>query len=150
MEEPRTRRAVVADATAVAVMVELAYAPYVARIGRRPAPMDQDYERVIRSADVWVAEVGGRVVGVAVAYLRTDHALLENVAVHPQAQHAGVGTMLLRTAEHHAAQHGRAEMRLYTNEDMTENLDYYPRRGCRRTHAAVEDGFRRIYFAKPL
>jgi cation transport regulator ChaC len=33
---------------------------------------------------------------------------------------------------------------------MIENLAYYPRRGYRETHRAVQHGFRRVFFAKDL
>jgi hypothetical protein len=33
---------------------------------------------------------------------------------------------------------------------MTENLDYYPRRGYHETHRAEEDGFRRVFFRKAI
>jgi hypothetical protein len=42
------------------------------------------------------------------------------------------------------------EIRLYTNEAMTENLDYYPRRGYRETHRATQDGYQRVFFSKAL
>ena len=112
--------------------------------------MDQDYAHLIASAQVWVAQRRGDIVGVAVAHPRLDHVFLENVAVHPQAQHAGVGRLLMRTVEDHAACHERHEVRLYTNEAMTENLDFYPRLGYRESHRAVEHGFRRVFFVKTL
>jgi hypothetical protein len=45
---------------------------------------------------------------------------------------------------------GLPEVRLYTNEAMTENLDYYPRRGYRETHRATQNGYRRVFFSKIL
>lgn len=33
---------------------------------------------------------------------------------------------------------------------MTENLDYYPRRGYRETHRGEQDGYQRVYFTKTL
>ena len=42
------------------------------------------------------------------------------------------------------------EVRLYTNEAMTENLTFYPRHGYRETGRAVEHGFRRVYFSKAI
>jgi len=79
-----------------------------------------------------------------------DHLLLENVAVAPQAQGLGVGGRLLRLAEEQALARGLREVRLYTNEAMTENLAYYLRRGYSETHRATQDGFRPIFFTKPL
>ena len=33
---------------------------------------------------------------------------------------------------------------------MTENLDYYPRRGYVETGRGVEDGYRRAFFSKTV
>jgi hypothetical protein len=45
---------------------------------------------------------------------------------------------------------GLSEIRLYTNEAMTENLAYYPRNGYTETQRAQQDGFSRVYFRKCL
>lgn len=45
---------------------------------------------------------------------------------------------------------GLPELRLYTNEAMIENLDYYARRGYRETHRAVQHGLRREFFTMTL
>jgi hypothetical protein len=52
--------------------------------------------------------------------------------------------------ERDAVELGLNEIRLYTNEAMTENLSFYHRHGCRETGRAVQDGFRRVYFAKAM
>jgi hypothetical protein len=39
---------------------------------------------------------------------------------------------------------------LCTNAAMTENLDFYPRRGFHETGRGVQDGFHRVFFAKAL
>jgi ribosomal protein S18 acetylase RimI-like enzyme len=75
---------------------------------------------------------------------------LETVAVAPAAQGHGYGALLLGRAEDDAAELGLPEVRLYTNEAMTENLTFYPRHGYRETHRAVENGFRRVYFSKAV
>jgi ribosomal protein S18 acetylase RimI-like enzyme len=126
-----------------------AYRLYVDRIGREPAPMTADYG-IAKSGEAWVAEQGGTIVGLLVLVPALDHLLLENVAVAPPAQCLGVGARLLRLAEERARAHGLPEVRLYTNEAMTENLAYYPRRGYRETHRATQDGFRRVFFSKVL
>jgi hypothetical protein len=57
---------------------------------------------------------------------------------------------VLDRAERDAAELGLTEVRLYTNEAMTETLTFYPRHGYRETGRAVEDGFRRVYFWKAV
>ena len=112
--------------------------------------MTADYGRISRSGHAWVAEQAGGIVGILVLEPAEDHLLLENVAVTPRAQGLGVGGRLLRLAEEQARAHGVGEVRLYTNEAMTENLGYYPRHGYRETHRATQEGFRRVFFTKVL
>ena len=144
------RPARAADADALRAIARAAYQPYVERIGRQPAPMTADYDRAVETGHVWVARQGGRVVGLLVLAPDADHLLLENVAVLPEAQGLGVGRRLLELAEQQARALGLRQVRLYTNEAMTENLAYYPRRGYRETHRSTRDGFRRVFFTKDL
>jgi ribosomal protein S18 acetylase RimI-like enzyme len=141
------RRADLTEAPLLRDIVERAYAIYVDRIGRRPAPMDDDYEGKTRRGEVFVA-ADGAVLGLIVLIEGPDHLLVENVAVDPARQGAGVGRALLAYAEAHAAARSLPELRLYTNEAMTENLAFYPRLGYREVGRRVEDGFRRVYFTK--
>lgn len=138
------------DSAALTAVAAEAYRPYVPRIGREPAPMTADYAQAVRSGLTWVAEADGDIVGLLVLVARPDHLLLENVAVLPSAQRRGVGARLLALAEDQARARGLDEIRLYTNEAMTENLAYYARHGYAETHRAEQDGFRRVFFAKRL
>jgi ribosomal protein S18 acetylase RimI-like enzyme len=147
----RYRRAVPADAPAVADLVEQSYAHYVPLIGLRPAPMDADYPSVIKDDNVWVAEsADGALVGVIVLALDVDHLVVENLAVAVGQQGTGIGTRLLDIAEDEAAAAGRAEIRLFTHVMMTDNLAYYGRRGYVETHRLTERGFSRVFFSKHL
>jgi GNAT superfamily N-acetyltransferase len=130
--------------------VRAAYAHYVPRIGREPAPMSADYGALIAQREVWVACVEGRAVGVLVLRPAPGSLLLENVAVEPSWQGHGIGRELIAFAERHARELGLPEVVLYTNERMTENLGFYPRLGYVETERRVEDGFSRVYFAKRL
>ena len=84
-------------------IVERAYGGDVERIGRRPAPMDDDYDERIRTARVLVADDDG-VVGLIVLVGAPDHVLIANVAVHPDHQRAGIGRALLSLAEDYAGE----------------------------------------------
>ena len=136
------------DAGALRDIVERAYSRYIERIGRRPAPMDDDYVAKIGDGHVEVAVEGGNPVGLIVLVPQADHLLVENVAVDPAFQRGGVGRALLAHAEQRAAQRGLREIRLYTNAAMTENLSLYPRLGYRETDRDTEHGFQRVYFSK--
>jgi N-acetylglutamate synthase-like GNAT family acetyltransferase len=112
--------------------------------------MDDDYAARIACGQVWVAEAEGVLVGVLVLVVAADHLLLDNIAVSPAAQGTGLGTRLLEFTEAQARAHDKSEVRLYTNEKMTENIAYYGRHGFRETRRATELGLRRVYFARSL
>jgi N-acetylglutamate synthase-like GNAT family acetyltransferase len=87
---------------------------------------------------------------VLVTQAQSDHLLLDVVAVAPTAQGGGHGRAMLARADQDAREQGLSEIRLCTNEAMTENLEFYPRRGFRETSRAVQDGFHRVFFAKAV
>lgn len=144
------RQADEGDVDDLRALVVAAYQHYLPRIGRPPAPMTADYATAVRDHEVCVAVRDGAIIGMIVLVPEPDHLLVRNLAVHPAEQGSGVGGTLLALAEERAREHGVSELRLYTNEAMTENLSYYPRRGYRETHRSEENGFRRVFFAKPL
>jgi ribosomal protein S18 acetylase RimI-like enzyme len=143
------RKADSRDVAVIERIVERAYEGYVPRIGRRPAPMDQDYAEHVREGRVFVWDEEG-VKGVLVLVAAPGHLLVENVAVDPLAQHQGIGRRLLDHADREAAALGLDELRLYTNEAMSENLALYPRLGYREDGRRTEEGFARVYFSKRL
>jgi ribosomal protein S18 acetylase RimI-like enzyme len=138
------------DCTAIEALVREAYSPYVARIGREPGPMLDDYAALIAQSRVHVLEEEAGIAGAVVLVPEADTMLLDNVAVSPRAQGRGYGRKLIAFAEEAAREAGYATIRLYTNEAMTENLALYPRLGFVETHRGEEKGFRRIYMAKAL
>ncbi len=139
-----------ADRLIIEAIVNAAYAPYVLRIGRKPAPMLDNYLALIEARRVHLLEEEGVVRGLVVLIPEKDGMLLDNVAVSPEAQGKGFGRMLLEFAEQVALDAGSASIRLYTNEAMTENIALYSRIGYVETHRAVEKGLRRIYMSKRL
>ena len=145
-----TRRATTADAQLVAACVHAAYAHYVGRIGQEPAPMQDDYVRVIAERQVYVAEVRDTFAGVLVVAAAEKDFLLENVAVAPQYQGVGVGRALLELAESLARAQGHDAIRLYTHERMTENQSLYAKIGYVEYERRTEDGFARVFMRKRL
>ena len=127
-----------------------AYQHYVPRIGRAPAPMTADYTAAVHRGQAWVAVEDGEVTGFVILVTEPGYLLLENVAVLPAAQGRGIGARLLALAEEHARSLRLPEIRLYTNEAMTENLTYYARHGYTETHRMQQDGFQRVFFRKRL
>src|SRR5260370_13123294 len=94
------RRADAADVQFVRDLVERAYTVYVARMGRRPAPMDDDYDQKTQQGQVFVADVGA-IVGVIVLTEAPGHLLIENVAADPNRHGTGVAPTLLNSPPTH-------------------------------------------------
>ena len=138
------------DVPAIEAIIREAYTPYVERIGREPGPLVDDYREVVASGKALVARRGGQTVALLVSSLHDDHVLVENIAVGASERGTGLGGYLLGLAEEQARAAGAAEVRLYTNVHMTENLAYYPKRGFRETHRGTVNGFDRVYFAKTV
>ena len=142
------RPADAADLPAVQRIVQAAYAKYIARIGKPPGPMLDDYAALIRGHNVWVT--GAPILGAIVLLPEPDHLLLDNVAVDPAAQGQGTGRALIEFAEAEARRRGYAEMRLYTHQTMVENIALYSRTGWSETGRAEQNGFARVFFRKQV
>lgn len=136
-----------ADVPAIVACVRAAYALYVPRIGREPAPMNADYLELVRRGSVWVLP---DVAGVLVAFPVDGALFVENVAVEPARQGQGLGRELLSFAEQLCREHGLPELRLYTNARMTENLALYAHLGYVEYERRTENGFERVYLRKRL
>lgn len=147
---PSLRLATGNDLAAVQAIVHAAYSHYSVRIGRKPGPMLDDYAALIEKRQVHVAECQGSIQGIIVLKESGDTLLLDNMAVAPEAQGAGLGRMMLEFAERAAIERGYSAVTLYTNEAMTENITRYTRAGYEETHRAEEKGLRRVYMRKPL
>jgi N-acetylglutamate synthase-like GNAT family acetyltransferase len=144
------RRAEPGDVEAIARLVHDAFEKYVERIGAVPAPMLADYAEVLQSSRVWVIDGDGGIDGVLVTEARGDHLLLDVVAVAPGTQGRGHGARLLARAECDARELGLPQIRLYTNQAMTENQVFYPRHGYVETGRARHDGYDRVFYAKRI
>lgn len=134
---------------ALTALARAAYAHYVPRIGREPAPMTADYARLVAAREVWVAGTD-RLVGLLVLEVGADHVFIQNIAVHPDAQGRGVGGALLAHAEARARRARLPEIRLYTNVAMTENRAWYGRHGYREVGEEAEGSFRRVRLVRPV
>jgi N-acetylglutamate synthase-like GNAT family acetyltransferase len=150
VDEPLLRRATGDDVDAIKGLITESFGKYVERIGKPPAPMLADYAGLLDTSRIWVLERRDAVIAVLVTQHHGDHLLLDTVAVAPGAQGGGHGRRLLERAERDATEQGLSEVRLVTNEAMTENLVFYPRHGYRETGRAIQDGYRRVFFSKSL
>lgn len=145
------RRARPDEADAVAALVEAAFARHIAAVGQRPAPMDDDHAAHIAAGEQWVSDAPDGVAGLASAIVlteRDDHLHVDNVAVAPELQGRGLGRALLAFAEEEARRRGFAEVRLYTNAAMSDNLVMYPKLGYAEAARYSQHGFSRVLFVK--
>lgn len=147
---PGIRTAQPSDAVAVKRCVEAAYQHYIARMGKPPGPMLDDYANVIQQHGVFVVEENGEIVGVLVLIQTESGMILDNVAVHPEHQGEGLGRRLLELAESETRSQGYAYLDLYTHECMTENIEMYKRIGYVETERKSEHGYGRVYMKKAL
>jgi ribosomal protein S18 acetylase RimI-like enzyme len=138
------------DADAVRALVHDAYRHYIPRIGKPPGPMLDDYAALIAAGLVWVLEDAGRIAGVLVLENQPAALLLDNIAVHPDAQGRGHGRTMLDFAEATARTRGFPAIVLYTHVLMTENEALYRRIGYVETGRISEKGFERVYMRKAL
>lgn len=150
MDRPVPRPARAGEADAIARLVRDAYRPWIARIGREPGPMGDDYAGRVAAGEAWVIEDAQGLAGVLVLEDAPDHLLLDNVAVAPARRGQGIGRILIGFAEAEARRRGHREIRLYTHVRMVENQRLYARLGYVETHRAAQSGFARVFMTKRL
>ena len=142
------RPATAADLPAIREVVGAAYARYLSRMDRPPAPMLADYGAAVDAGQLWVT---GRPVAGLIELTEAGDALhVGNVAVRPGSQGTGLGRLLMDFAERRAILLGLTRLGLYTNEVMTENQAIYAHLGYHEVGRHTEDGYRRVYMEKLL
>lgn len=150
MAQPTIRSATLADVDEIRACVDAAYHHYIPRIGKPPGPMLADYAAAVRDHQIWVSEHGDRIAGVLVLIPGDGYMLLDNIAVHSDYQGQGIGRRLLDLADREAVRQGFPELRLYTHQLMTENIDLYRRTGWEEIGRGEQDGYPRVFFRKRL
>ncbi|MGW0294248.1 GNAT family N-acetyltransferase [Streptomyces tuirus] len=148
MADEEIRPAGAADVPLVADVIDAAFRPYIARIGRVPQPMEEDHAANVAAGKVFVT--GDPVTGLVVVEAFADHLFLDTIAVHPRAHGGGVGRRLLRFVDAHARALGLPEVRLYTNALMWENQKIYPRYGYELVERRVDGPYDRVHYRKRL
>jgi ribosomal protein S18 acetylase RimI-like enzyme len=133
------RRATADDLPAIRAVIHAAYARYLTRMDKPPAPMFRDYGPSVEAGTTWVT--GSPITAVLTFYPRDDHLYVENIAVDPSAQGRGLGRALMEFAEQEAARRRLNRMALVTHEAMTENQAIYARLGYVEIERQAEGGY---------
>lgn len=148
---PGVRRAGPQDAESIRQLTRDVYAKWIPSIGREPLPMLADYGSATINHWVDLYESKAGLAGLIEMIPKADHLLVENIAVAETQQRKGIGTMLLRHAEHLARKCGLGEVRLYTNVKFASNLEYYRHRGYHEAlRTSLPDGGTMVHFRKAL
>ena len=144
------RRASTADIGRVTALQQAAYAGNRAILGVEPLPLLADYAEIFSRYEVWLAEAADGLAGVLILELRPDDLLLWSVAAAPAMQGTGQGNALLAAAEARARELGRRCVRLYTGEQLADNIAWYERHGYVRERVEQLADRRIVHMAKHL
>ncbi len=129
----------------LAACIDAAYAGYQERIKDLPR-VSEGIADDIQAHLVWVAELDQEIVGGLILVLGDDHAVLANLAVHPDAGGMGIGRGLIEQAENACRNNKKAELRLSTHVAMPENVRLYRHLGWEETGRSGS----KVHMAKPL
>jgi N-acetylglutamate synthase-like GNAT family acetyltransferase len=131
---PTLRRATLADANLVRALTWEAYTKWIPVIGRKPRPMTIDYKKAVVDHIIELCETDSGCAAVLEVVPHARYLLIENIAVLPSQQGKGIGTFLLKHAEHIARSLQLDELQLYTNEAFNSNIAFYCRHGFQEFH----------------
>jgi GNAT superfamily N-acetyltransferase len=138
------------DAPAIRALTREAYAKWVPLIGREPKPMMADYVAALREHRFDLLYRGDRLAALIETIRKSDHLLIENVAVLPALQGRGLGRRHMAHAEELAVTAGLNQIRLYTNARFTDNVRLYERLDYRVDREEDFKGGRVVHMSKPI
>ncbi len=126
------RLATVADEHGLVCCIDRAYAVYANSVPDLPAVSEGVVEDITRNI-VWVADLGGQIVGILVLVRGADSLTLANVAVDLSQKGHGLGKTLMELAASETTRLGKSSLRLSTHIDMPENVALYTYLGWHET-----------------
>jgi ribosomal protein S18 acetylase RimI-like enzyme len=136
------------DAPAITDLVQAAYAPWAALIGRAPLPMTVNYAEAVDKHRFDLLEIDGALAALIETTLSDDRLLILNVAVAPRHQGLGLGARLMKHAEDLAIQARLAGVRLYTNQRFEKNIRLYAALGYRIDREEALNGGIAVHMSK--
>jgi len=144
------REATPADLYAIETIARRAFSPFVAEIGKKPAPMVADFSKLIDKGLVEVSVSALGVKGYCVSYPKGMGWFIENLAISPDHHGNGEGRALISDVETRATAQGFESIDLFTNVAMEGAITFYQRLGYVELYRREVDGFKRAYFRKNL
>lgn len=138
------------DADAIRSLTREAYSKWIPVIGREPLPMTANYTEAVKKHRIDLLYFDGKLVALIEMIPKTDHLLIENVAVSPAFQGRGLGRKLLTHAEQVATSLGLSVIKLFTNKLFTENLRLYQKFGYKVDQEEEFRGGFTVHMSKPV
>lgn len=149
-EKYAIKRAGPEAASDIRALTRRAYARWVDVVGREPLPMTADYETAVREHLIDLVYDGATLCGLIEMVPQPESLLIENLAVSPEHQGRGLGTMLLQHAEACAATLRLPLLRLYTNRAFGSNVSFYQGYGFAVERTEPFMGGWTVYMCKPI
>lgn len=117
-----------------------AFVAYVGRLGRVQSDDAYDWlDAAIERGDVFVARQAGALVGAVATTRREGDLHIDQIAVDPERQGAGIGSWLLESTERLARSRRTRALCLHTAEMMDDLLRLYRRHGFEEVRRGLPD-----------
>lgn len=142
------RRAELDDIPRIEAVIEAAFEQHLARTGFPPVQLLVDHTAAVEAGEIWM--LGDPLVGIMSLIEVGDSLLIENMAVHPEAQGAGHGRRLAGYAEEVARQLGLKGLLLHSNGVMDEHRDFFIHLGFQEIDRRTQHGSRQVFMEKRL
>lgn len=121
-------------------VLRAAFTPYLARLGREiPADYYKWLPTSIERGDLFVADEGGAIVGVAATERREKELFLDRLAVDPAKQSTGLGRWMLGRLDEVARARGDLTLSLVTAGMMDHLIRLYSSHGFEIVHRGLPD-----------
>ena len=136
-------------------LMRAAFDPYVELLGRKLTPDSYSWlEAAIENNDLYVAIEDSMIIGVIALTREGQNLVIDQIAVHPKQQHAGIGQFLLENVESLAYEQQQRSISLDTALMMNDLLRFYHRNGFKEVSRALpkhgKDPHMRVYLKKLL
>jgi len=138
------------DAVALENLATAAYSKYLDTLHTPPDALLLDYEKVAEEGNTYVIEVEQSICGMVTCIEETDFVILRSLAVLPGFQGKGIGRQLADFVEAEALSRGFEQVRLWTREQMHDNIHFYTQLGYEITHRKNSEDGSRVFFKKTV